>query len=62
MYQLPELAKATCDDKLRAAEHHQLCNQAYAARDDGARRGSARLASLRLRLIPDSLRRASQVF
>jgi len=62
MYQLPQLAKAICDDKLRTAEHHQLCNQAYAARDESARRGSAWLAGLRLRLTPESLRRASQAF
>ena len=61
MYQLPELAKAICDDKLRAAEHHQLCAQAYAARRMGARRGIARLAGLRLRLTP-ALRRAAQAF
>ena len=60
MYQLPELAKATCDDKLRAAEHHQLYAQAYAARRHGARRGIARLAALSLRLAPASLRRATQ--
>lgn len=61
MYQLPELAKAICDDKLRAAEHHQLCAQAYAARRIGARRGIARLAGLRLCLAP-ALRRAAQAF
>jgi hypothetical protein len=60
MYQLPELAKATCDDNLRAAEHHQLCAQAYAARRNGARRGIARLAGLRLRMALASLRRAAQ--
>ena len=61
MYQLPELAKAICDDNLRAAEHHQLCAQAYAARRIGARRGIARLAGLPLRLAP-ALRRAAQAF
>lgn len=60
MYQLPELAKAIGDDKLRAAEHHQLGAQAYPARRNGARRGIARLAGLRLRLAPASLRRAAQ--
>ena len=62
MYQLPELAKAICDDKHRAAEHHQLSAQAYAARRIGARRGIARLAGLRLRLSPAALRRAAQAF
>ena len=60
MHQLPELAKATRDDKLRAAEHHRLYAQAYAARRNGARRGIARLAALSLRLAPASLRRATQ--
>jgi hypothetical protein len=60
MYQLPGLAKASCADKLRAAKHHQLCAQADAARRDGARRGIARLAGLRLRLVPASLRRAAR--
>ena len=59
MYQLPELAKAIRDDKLRAAQHHQLCAQAYAARRNGTRRSIARLAGLRLRLAPASLRRAA---
>ena len=60
MYQLPELAKAICDDKRHAAEHHQLFAQAYAPRRNGARRGIVRLAALRLRLAPASLRRAAQ--
>ena len=62
MYQLPELAKAISADKLRAAEHHRLGAQAYAARRNGARRGIARLAGLRFRLAPASLRRAAQAF
>jgi hypothetical protein len=62
MYQLPELAKAICDDKLRTAEHDQLCAQAYAARRNGAQRGIARLAGSRLRLATTSLRRAAQAF
>jgi hypothetical protein len=62
MYQLPELAKAICDDKLRGAKHNQLCAQAYAARRIGARRGIARLTGLRLRLSPAALRRADQAF
>jgi hypothetical protein len=57
MYQLSELAKAICDDKLSAAEHQQLCAPAYAARRNGTRRGIARLAGLRLRLSPAALRR-----
>ena len=61
MYQLPQLAKAICDDKLRAAEHHQLCAQAYAARRNGTQR-TARLAGLRLRLTPGALRRAAQAY
>jgi hypothetical protein len=61
MYQLPELAKAICDDKRRAAAHHGLCAQAYAARRNGTRRGIARLTGLRLRLSP-ALRRAAQAF
>jgi hypothetical protein len=60
MYQLPELAKAICDDKRRAAEHHQLRAQAYAARRNGTRRGIAQLTGLRLRLTPAALRRADQ--
>jgi hypothetical protein len=59
MYQLPDLAKAICDDKRRAAEHHRLCAQAYAARRNGTRRGIVRLRGLRLRLSP-ALRRADQ--
>ena len=39
MYQLPELAKAICDDERRAAEHHRLSAPAYAARRNGTRRG-----------------------
>jgi hypothetical protein len=61
MYQLPDLAQATCDDKRRAAEHHRLGAQAYAARRNGTRRGIARLTGLRLRL-PPALRRAPQAF
>jgi len=62
MYQLPELTKAICDDKRRAAEHHRLCAQAYAARRKGTRRGIVRLTGLRLRLFPATLRRAAQAF
>ena len=62
MYQLPELAKAVCDDKRRAAEHRRLSAQAYAARRDGTPRGIARLAGLRLRLAPAAVRRAARVF
>ena len=62
MYQLPELTKAICDDKRRAAEHHRLCAQAYAARRNGTRPGTARPAGLRLRLLPAALRRAAQAF
>ena len=62
MYQLPELARAIRADKLRAAEHHQLRAQAYAARRNGARRGLARLAGLRFRLVPASPRRAASAF
>ena len=62
MYQLPELAKAICDDERRAAEHRRLSAPAYAARRNGNRRGIARLTGLRLRLTPASLRRASQAF
>jgi hypothetical protein len=47
MYQLPDLAKAICDDKRRAADHRRLSAQAYAARRDGTPRGIARLAGLR---------------
>ncbi len=61
MYQLPQLAKAICDDNRRAVEHHRLCAQAYAARRNGTRRGLARLTGLRLRRSP-ALRRASQAF
>jgi hypothetical protein len=61
MYQLPELAKAICDDKRRAAEHHRLSAQAYAARRNGTRRG-LRLTGPRLRLVPVALRRAAQAF
>ena len=60
MYQLPELAKAICDDERRAAEHHRLSAPAYAARRNGTRRGIARLAGLRPRLSPAALRRAAQ--
>ena len=60
MYQLPELAKAICDDKLRAAEHHQLCAQAYASRRIGTRRGIVRLTGLRVRLSPAARRRTAQ--
>jgi hypothetical protein len=62
MYQLPELAQAVCADRRRAAEHRRLCAQAYAARRTGTRRGLARLAGLRLRLVPVALRRAAQAF
>jgi hypothetical protein len=62
MYQLPELAKAISGDKLRAANDRRLCAQAYAAPGNGARRGIARLAGLRLRLAPSALRRAAQAF
>jgi hypothetical protein len=62
MYQLPELAKATCDDKRRAAEHHRLSAGAYAARRNSTRRGIARLTGLRLRLSTAALRRAAQAF
>jgi hypothetical protein len=62
MYQLPELAKAISNDKLRAANDRRLCTQAYAARGDGTRRGIALLAALRLRLAPSALRRAAQAF
>ena len=61
MYQLPELAKAICDDKRRAAERHRLSAQAYAARRSGTRRGIVRLTGLRLRLSP-ALRRAARAF
>jgi hypothetical protein len=61
MYQPPELAKAICDDKRRAAEHHRLCAQAYAARRNGTRRGIVRLTGLRLRLSP-APRRAARAF
>jgi hypothetical protein len=60
MHQLPELAKAICDDELRAAEHRRLSAQAYAARRNGTRRGIARLTALRLRLSPVAPRRAAQ--
>ena len=62
MYQLPELAKAICDDERRAAEHRRLSAPAYAARRNGTRRGIARLTGLRLRLSPAALRRATQAF
>jgi hypothetical protein len=62
MYQLPDLAKAICDDERRAAEHRRLSASAYAARRNGARRGIARLTGLRLRLSPAALRRADQAF
>jgi hypothetical protein len=62
MYQRLELAKAICDDKRRAAEHHRLSAPAYAARRNGTRRGIARLTVLRLRLSPAALRRAAQAF
>jgi hypothetical protein len=62
MYQLPALAKAICDDERRAAEHHRLSAQAYAARRNGTRHGVARLTGLRLRLSPAALRRAVQAF
>jgi hypothetical protein len=62
MNQLPELAKAICDDKRRAAEHRRPCPQAYAARRNGTRRGIVRLTGLRLRLLPAALRRAGQAF
>jgi hypothetical protein len=60
MHQLSEVAKAICDDKRGAAEHHRLCAQAYAARRNGTRRGIARLTGLRLPLSPAALRRAAQ--
>jgi hypothetical protein len=60
MYQLPELAKAISDDKLRAAGHRQLSAQSYAARDNTTRRGIARLAGLRL--VAYARRRATQAF
>jgi hypothetical protein len=60
MYQLPELAKAICDDNRRAAEHRRLCAQAYAARSNGTPRGIARLTGLRVRLSPAAPRRAAQ--
>ena len=62
MYQLPELAKAICDDERRAAEYYRLSAPAYAARRNGTRRGIARLTGLRLRLTPAALRRAAQAF
>ena len=62
MYQLPDLAKAICDDERRAAEHRRLSAPAYAARRNGTRRGIARLTGLRLRLFPAALRRAAQGF
>jgi hypothetical protein len=62
MYQLSELANAICDDKHRAAEHHQRSAQAYAAGRNGTRRGIARLTGLRVRLSPAALRRATQAF
>ena len=62
MYQLPDLAKAICDDKRRAAEHRRLSAPAYAARRNGNRRGIARLTGLRLRLSPAARRRAAQAF
>ena len=62
MYQLPDLAKAICDDKRRAADHRRLSAQAYAARRNGTRRGIARLTGLRLRLSPAALRRAARAF
>ena len=60
MYQLPELARAICDDERRAAEQRRLSAPAYAARRNGTRRGIARLTVLRLRLSPAALRRAAQ--
>jgi len=60
MYQLPELAKAICDDERRAAEHRRLSAPAYAARRNGSRRGIARLTGLRPRLSLAALRRAAQ--
>jgi hypothetical protein len=60
MYQLLDLAKATCDDKHRAAEHHRLCARAYVASRDGTRRGIVRLTGLRLRRFPAAPRRAAQ--
>jgi hypothetical protein len=61
MYQLPDLAKATSDDQHRAAEHHQLCARAHAARRHGPRRGIVRVTGLRLRRRA-ALRRAPQAF
>ena len=61
MYQVPELAKAICDDKRRAAEHRRLSAQASAARRNGTRRGM-RLTGLRLRLSAAAPRRAAQAF
>ena len=62
MYQLPDLAKVICDEEHRAAGHHRLCAQAYAARPTGARRGIVRLTGLRLRLFPAAVRRAARAF
>jgi hypothetical protein len=62
MYQLPDLARATCDDNRRAAEHHRLGAQAYVARRNGTRRGIARLTGLRLRRSQAALRGAPQAF
>ena len=60
MYQLPELTKAICDDKRRAAEHRRPCAQAYAARRNGTWRGIVRLTGLRVRLSPAALRRTAR--
>ena len=60
MYQLPDLAKVICDEERRAAGHHRLCAQAYAARRNGTRRGIARLTGLRVRLSPAARRRTAQ--
>jgi len=60
MYQLPDLARTIRDDKRRAAEHHQPCAQAHAARRNGTGRGIVRLTGLRVRLSPAALRRTAQ--
>jgi hypothetical protein len=62
MYQLPDLARATCDDKRRAAEHHRLRARAYVAGRNGTRRGIVRLTGLRLRRSRAVARRAPQAF
>ena len=62
MYILNDLAKATQDEKLRAAARHQLQGRTYAARRAGNRGGSARrLADLRV-LHVLRRRRAAQAY